>query len=227
MPRSFGSQDSDHADRPDRRSAGARSSKSEKGAKGAKGTKGERGRKGRSGGFERDSQRAPAERGGSPLRAGFGASLEAASFAAGSPSGEGAATHRVAQVSALICRVLRERLSRGINDPRVQGMVSIVGVDCTSDLAAAAVRVSVLPAERGRLTLSGLKSATRHLEGIIRKATRLRRVPKLLFELDDSMKREAALTESLNAIRKSTAGEPPNHRTPDGDERPANDDSTP
>ncbi len=124
MPRSFGSQDSDHADRPDRRSAGARSSKSEKGAKG---TKGERGRKGQSGGFKRDTQRAPAERGGSPLRAGFGASLEAASFAAGSAGGEGAPSHRVAQVSALICRVLRERLSRGINDPRVQGMVSIVG----------------------------------------------------------------------------------------------------
>jgi ribosome-binding factor A len=113
-------------------------------------------------------------------------------------------THRVAQVGALIARVLRERIARGLNDPRVQGMVSILGVECTADFATAHVRVSVLPADRARLTLSGLRSATRHLEGVVRKATRLRRVPSLQFEIDDSIKREAALTESLHAAGMGT-----------------------
>lgn len=120
-------------------------------------------------------------------------------------------THRLAQVNSLITRVLRDRLARGLNDPRVQGMVSVLGVTCTPDFANAHVRISVLPGEKARLTLSGIRSATRHLEGIIRKATRLRKVPRLLFDLDDSIKREAALTASL---REATLG----RNGPDGAE---------
>lgn len=144
-----------------------------------------------------------AERSGEP-RSSVRESIEVARDAGGMGGFGGGSTHRVAQVSTLIARVLQERLARGLNDPRVQGMVSIVGVDCTPDLATAHVRVSVLPAERSRLTLSGLRSATRHLEGIVRKATRLRKVPRLVFDIDDSMKREAALTESLSSARGTT-----------------------
>lgn len=138
-------------------------------------------------------------------------SIELASHGAGQEGGGPASSQRVAQVSSLIARVLRERLLRGLNDPRVQGMVSILEVQCTPDFAAATVHVSVLPADRARLALSGLRSATRHLEGVVRKATRLRKVPRLLFELDDSIKREAAIAQSLQAIREANedAGRPP------------------
>ncbi len=105
----------------------------------------------------------------------------------------------MAQVSSLIARVLQDRLARGLNDPRVQGMVSVLGVECTPDLVSAQVRISVLPADRAKLAISGIRSATRHLEGVIRKATRLRKVPRLHFLLDDSLKREAALEQSLRA----------------------------
>jgi len=62
----------------------------------------------------------------------------------------GGGPSRAAQVESLVSRVLRERLMRGINDPRVQGMVSVLGVDLTPDLLNARVRISVLPADRGR-----------------------------------------------------------------------------
>ncbi len=115
----------------------------------------------------------------------------------------GAPSSRNAQIASLILRVLQERLLRGMNDPRVQGMVSIVGVDLSPDATHARVRISVLPADRGRLTLSGLVSGTRHLEGVVRKATRLRRVPRLVFEIDDSMKREAALYSALQQVAQT------------------------
>jgi ribosome-binding factor A len=130
----------------------------------------------------------------------------------------------VAQVSSLIARVLQDRLARGLNDPRVQGMVSVLGVECTPDLVSAQVRISVLPADRAKLAISGIRSATRHLEGAIRKATRLRKVPRLHFLLDDSLKREAALEQSLRASLASLepppdGGEPADpHDDPDGRE---------
>lgn len=151
---------------------------------------------------ERDAERSGEPR--SSVRESIEVARDAGSMGGTGSGLGGGSPHRVAQVSTLIARVLQERLARGLNDPRVQGMVSIVGVDCTADLATAHVRVSVLPAERGRLTLSGLRSATRHLEGVVRKATRLRKVPRLLFDIDDSMKREAALSESLNSARPTT-----------------------
>lgn len=107
---------------------------------------------------------------------------------------------RTAQVESLLARVLRERLARGLNDPRVQGMVSVTGVDLSGDMANATVRVTVLPADRERLTLSGLRSATRHLEALVRKATRLRRVPKLSFEIDERLKRESAVRTAIQSI---------------------------
>lgn len=126
----------------------------------------------------------------------------------------GAHSHRLAQVNSLIARVLRDRLARGVNDPRVQGMVSVLAVECTPDFHIAHVRISVLPGDRARLTLSGLRSATRHLEGVVRKETRLRKVPRLLFELDDSIKREAALSESLHRAQGTLPGDPGDRGAP-------------
>ncbi|MDZ4753699.1 MAG: 30S ribosome-binding factor RbfA [Phycisphaerae bacterium] len=134
--------------------------------------------------------------------------------------GGGAPSPRVAQIASLISRVLRERLLRGLNDPRVQGMVSVVGVDLSPDMTFARVRISVLPADRGRLTLSGIVSATRHLEAAVRKATRLRRVPRLSFELDDSMKREAAF---MSALKEANAEEHPGSEDQPGSEDPVHE----
>ncbi|MDZ4831572.1 MAG: 30S ribosome-binding factor RbfA [Phycisphaerae bacterium] len=126
----------------------------------------------------------------------------------------GGGPSRAAQVESLVSRVLRERLMRGINDPRVQGMVSVLGVDLTPDLLNARVRISVLPADRGRLTLSGLRSATRHLESVLRTETRLRRVPRLTFELDDSLKRESAVLDAIGRAFPQGAGGGADGETP-------------
>ncbi|MBL9147103.1 MAG: ribosome-binding factor A [Phycisphaerae bacterium] len=141
----------------------------------------------------------------------------------------GARSPRHAQIEALVSRVLRERLARGLNDPRVQGMVSIVGVDLSPDFSSARVRISVLPEDRERLTLSGLRSATRHLESALREGTELRRVPRLSFEIDEAHKRERALYAALDSVRPAAPDDddasdsltsPPTSDTPDGGKTP-------
>lgn len=106
---------------------------------------------------------------------------------------------RPLQVGVLLQRTLQDRLVKGLNDPRYRGMVSILEVRVSPDLADATVFVSVLPAERGPLTLAALEHARGHLAAHLLKATRLKRVPRLAFRLDDRLKKVASLESAIRA----------------------------
>ena len=101
------------------------------------------------------------------------------------------------QVGSLLSRVIQDRLSRGLADPRMRGMVSITEVETSSDLNTAIVRVSVLPDKYGLRVIQALKSATGIFQRQIRSETSLKRVPRLEFRLDESLKRDAELTQSI------------------------------
>jgi len=131
------------------------------------------------------------------------------------PSRRDEGSPRRLQVGVLLQRTLQERLIKGLNDPRYRGMVSILEVRVSPDFADATAFVSVLPAERGPLTLAALEHARGHLAAHLRKATRLRRVPRLQFRLDDRLKKAASLE---TAIRAGIAA---------ADEEAADDDSLP
>jgi ribosome-binding factor A len=123
-----------------------------------------------------------------------------ASRGRGGPLGPAAVpSDRPAQVAGEVRRALQAELARGLNDPRVQGMVSITEVVLTPDLAEARVRVSVLPEDRASLTLSGLRAAAGFLRRRVMDETRIGRVPRIEFELDMRLKREAALDAALRA----------------------------
>jgi ribosome-binding factor A len=67
------------------------------------------------------------------------------------------------------------------------------------DLSVARVRVSVMPEERASLTLSGLRAGAGFLRRRVMDETRISRVPRLEFELDDRIKRQAALDEAIRS----------------------------
>lgn len=92
---------------------------------------------------------------------------------------------RSAQVATMVRRSLQEMLSRGINDPRVRGLVSIVDVKVTEDLADATVTISVLPELSEPLTLQGLRHAAGHMQAKLAGTAQFRRVPRLRFVLGE------------------------------------------
>lgn len=104
---------------------------------------------------------------------------------------------RPAQVASEIRRALQTELGRGLSDPRVQGMVSVTEVLLAPDFSLARVRVSVMPADRASLTVSGLRAAAGFLRRRVMDETRISRVPRLEFELDESLKRQAALDAAI------------------------------
>ena len=123
-------------------------------------------------------------------------------------------SHRPEQVVSLIRRAVQAELLRGVNDPRVRGLVSVTRVTVDPDLAEARIFISVLPEEHGKLAIAGLQSAAIHLQRKIRADLPLRRMPHLRFVLDDSLKKAADVER---AVRRGV-----DDIAPDGDvDRPS------
>lgn len=110
-------------------------------------------------------------------------------------------TQRTDQLAAQIQRAVSHELIKGLNDARVRGLVSVTRVTVTADLAEATVGISVLPAEHAELTLHGLHSATPYLQRAVARVVRMKRVPRLSFQLDRSLKRLAEIDGALAAAR--------------------------
>ncbi len=116
---------------------------------------------------------------------------------------------RVKQVESLLLRQVAQVLARGLNDPRVKGMVSVTRVSAAPDLKQAKVYVSVLPESAERTTLKGLHASARHVQSQLRPKLALKSVPHLTFALDEQHKKEqavfAAIAEGLNRTADTNA----------------------
>lgn len=90
--------------------------------------------------------------------------------------------------------VVREVKDPGLGD----ALISITGVKVTSDLSVARVGVSVLGGEEQReQVLAALGRASGFLRREINARVRLRKIPELRFELDQSMEQGARVLALL------------------------------
>lgn len=104
-------------------------------------------------------------------------------------------TQRTQRVQKLAREVLGE-LILTMKDPRV-GFATVTAVRVTPDLRHARAFVSVLGSEDERMaTMDALKGATPYLRAELGRQTRLKYLPELVFELDNTTD-EAERVESL------------------------------
>jgi len=104
---------------------------------------------------------------------------------------------RTDKIASVIRHAVQDVITRGLGDPRIRGLVSITHVDVTPDLAEAKVHVSVLPQKHEDLTMHGLQDAAGHIQHEIAPAITARRLPRLRFVKDDSLKKQALLDAAL------------------------------
>jgi ribosome-binding factor A len=111
-------------------------------------------------------------------------------------------TQHASQIESVLRRAVQDVLSRGLNDPRVRGLVSVTRVELTGDYSEAIVWCSVLPAEHGALSIRGIESAGRWIRREAAEKVRLRRMPLLRFKLDGSLKKQADVLSAINEGRR-------------------------
>ena len=132
--------------------------------------------------------------------------------------------YRAEQFAAELRELIQEIILRGLNDPRICGLITVTGVRVTPDAKEAHVKVSVLPEEKQDLTYHGLKAASKHIRHLLSDTIRHRQIPMIVFKLDETLKREAEVNRALAQVTlereaKAAAGqkaEPPIADVSDG-----------
>lgn len=109
------------------------------------------------------------------------------------------ASSRIGRINEEIMRELSTAI-RSLKDPRVQGMITITGVDTASDLRTAKVYVSVYDKEKSKDVLKGLKSAGGFLRRHLGTTLQLRYTPELVFVEDHAIEHGMKIFDILSKL---------------------------
>ena len=102
------------------------------------------------------------------------------------------------QLNASIQRAVQQVIGKGLNDPRIRGLITVTAVDLQEDLRNARVNISVFPEERENLTMHGLTASAKHIRHEISDEINMPKAPNLTFRLDRSLKAQANVINVIN-----------------------------
>jgi len=110
-------------------------------------------------------------------------------------------TRRLERVNQLILREISELLRRQVKDPRLGSFITITEVSTSPDFRHARVLVSSIGSDEGKQEiLSVLAAASGFLRNELAGRLRLRCIPQLSFEWDDSIERGVRLIELIDKV---------------------------
>jgi len=111
-------------------------------------------------------------------------------------------SRRTERIASTMQRQLQALIAKGLQDPRIKGMITVTSVSVTEDLDTAVAKVSIYPVERQSATFHGLRAAEGYLRRELGKTVALKKLPQLRFEIDESIKREAGVLAALDRVRE-------------------------
>ncbi len=108
---------------------------------------------------------------------------------------------RTDRVGDLIKKEVASMLLHGdIKDPRI-GLVTITHVRLSPDFRNATVYFSIIGTEKEKAkSLNGLNSATGFIRRRLAKSLKLKRIPTVTFEFDDSIEYSSHIAEVLRDV---------------------------
>lgn len=109
---------------------------------------------------------------------------------------------RTEQLSSVIHRAVQSVLSEGLSDPRLQCTVTITNVRVTEDKQEAIINVSIMPEKFESRAMKGLADAANFVRREAGERVAIARMPGLVFKLDRSSKRQAAVLAALADVAR-------------------------
>jgi ribosome-binding factor A len=111
------------------------------------------------------------------------------------------AEYRIERVGRLIQEKISTLILEGrIKDPRVNVFLSITRVSVSRDLAWADVYVSPVRADSGGREIEGLQNAAGFIQAQLAAAMRIRRIPRLRFHQDTSIREGFDLVKKIESL---------------------------
>lgn len=116
---------------------------------------------------------------------------------------------RIARLRELLKKEVSEILQRQMKDPRI-GFVSVTDVELSADLRHAKIFVSIFgDAAAKTRTMEGLESAQGFIRTELARRIRLRRIPEVLFKIDESIERGARVNRLLRQVQDAKGRQDP------------------
>ncbi len=108
------------------------------------------------------------------------------------------AKHRAGRINEEMKKEISAIVMNGLKDPRITAMITITGVEVTSDLSYAKVYTSIFgPEKEKEETLEGLKSSAGFIRHELGKKIQLRKIPQLIIVLDTTLDRGMHIDELI------------------------------
>ena len=107
---------------------------------------------------------------------------------------------RIDRLNAQLKRELSGLIRTRLGDPRVAS-ATVTNVRVTSDLSLARVFIRTLGSEDREETLQGLEAAGPYLRRMLGAELKIRRVPELRFEFDETLDRALRIERLLEEVR--------------------------
>ena len=119
--------------------------------------------------------------------------------------------HRIERVNSLIRQEISQLLQRQVKDPRLGNFIAVTEVSTSADLKYAKVFVSRIGSKKEKQeTLSVLASASGFFRRELARRLKLRYIPVLSFQWDDSIERGDHLLQLIDQV--TTDSTPDRHR---------------
>ena len=122
-------------------------------------------------------------------------------------------SRRAVQLGNVLRSELSELISRRAKDPRLEGLITITGVEMTEDLKLARVFFCLMGSEhdrprRRKEVEAGLASSSGFLKRELGRRLRLRHPPELSFTYDESFDYAGRIDRILKDLHEDDQGDP-------------------
>ena len=109
-------------------------------------------------------------------------------------------SNRIEKVNSLLKRNITEIINQKINDPRIQGIISVSSVSTAPDLKHARVSLSIFTTGKAEEVLDAIKNASGFIRRELASQVEFRCVPDLSFQLDTSAEYRVNINNILNTL---------------------------
>jgi len=101
------------------------------------------------------------------------------------------ATRRQEKVARIVREVVSEAISNHLNDPRIEGLVSVTRVEMATDLRSANVYISIFGKDQTsqNKTFTAITHAKSRIQSMLAESMQSKFCPVLHFHMDDKFKK--------------------------------------